>query len=571
MLHLVVAFASLALVQEPNEPAPLLDHRSLELAIARIAAEHPAIATVVPVGTSRAGRSIQALRLARGALSPGRPAILLVANVDGPLAWASGVALENARWIAANAESDESVRAFLGATKLYVIPRANPDAAEARFTTPLREQRASGPGVDDDRDGRAGEDPPADLDGDGKIAWMRVLDARGEWIEDALDPRVLVKADAKKGQAGKWKLYVESRDADRDETPGDDQELDTDVNRNFAQGWIEHGASSGAFATDEPEARALCEFVLRHRDLALVMTYGEIDNLAEKPKTKDDAGRRSASPQDGLPALEADVLAEIGKRYKEIAKGSAKTDAKDAGTFQAWVQAQRGVWTINLALWSMPLEELGAKKDGDAPADKEKDKDAASERPKDKKKSDESQLSDDGKRLRWIEAQGESARFLPWKPFEHPELGAVEIGGFAPYAKLEPLAKDRAEIAEKHARFLVALGASLPRVELVDVRAIDLRGGLWRIEATVANDALLPLQSPTGRRTDAVRPARVRIVLEKGARLLGGLPEELVEELGGSGARREHTWLVAASSPASIAIEVDTDHAGFVRATPEVK
>lgn len=397
---------------------------------------------------------------------------------------------------------------------------------------------------------------------------MRVLDARGEWIEDALDPRVLVKADAKKGQAGKWKLYVESRDADRDETPGEDQELDTDVNRNFPQGWIEHGASSGAFATDEPEARALCEFVLRHRDIALVLTYGELDNLAEKPKAKDDAGRRSGSPQDGVPALEAELLAEIGKRFKELSKGAAKSDAKDAGTFQAWVHAQRGLWTVNVALWSMPLDEAGAKKDG-APAEPEKD--GASDRPKDKKKGDEPQLSDDGKRLRWMEAQGEGARFLPWTPFEHPELGAVEIGGFAPYAKLEPPAKDRAELAEKHARFVVALGAMLPRVKLVDVRAIDLRGGLWRIEATVANDALLPLQSPTGRRTDAVRPARVRIVLDKGARLLGGLPEELVEDLGGSGARREHAWLVAASSLASISVEVDTDHAGAVRATPEVK
>lgn len=567
MLPLLLAFAQ----QSALEPAPLLDHRSLELAIARVAAEHPALATVVPVGTSRAGRSIQALRLARGELGSGRPAILLVANVDGPLAWTSGVALENARWLAANAQADERVRAFLDTTTLYVIPRANPDAAEARFASPLREERASGPGVDDDRDGRAGEDPPADVDGDGVIAWMRVLDARGEWIEDALDPRVLVKADAKKGQAGKWKLHVESRDADRDETPGEDRELDTDVNRNFPQGWIEHGASSGAFATDEPEARALCEFVLRHRDIALVMTYGELDNLAERPKVKDDAGRRSAQPLDGVPALEADVLAEIGKRYKEIAKGSTKTDAKDAGTFQAWVQAQRGLWTLNLALWSMPLDESSSKKDGDAPADKEKDKDAASERPKDKKKGDEPALSDDGKRLRWIEAQGESARFLPWKPFEHPELGAVEIGGFAPYAKLEPLAKVRAEIAETHARFLVAVGELLPRVKLVDVRAIDLRGGLWRVEATVANDALLPVQSPTGRRTDAVRPARVRLVLEKGARLVGGLPEELVEDLGGSGARREHTWLVAASSPASIQVEVDTDHAGVVRATPEVK
>ena len=36
-----------------------------------------------------------------------------------------------------------------------MIPRANPDAAEARFRTPLFEAHATGAGVDDDRDGRA--------------------------------------------------------------------------------------------------------------------------------------------------------------------------------------------------------------------------------------------------------------------------------------------------------------------------------------------------------------------------------------------------------------------------------
>ena len=72
--------------------------------------------------------------------------------------------------------------------------------------------------------------------------------------------------------------------------------------------------------------------------------------------------------------------------------------------------------------------------------------------------------SDDAKRLRWMDAKSESARFVPWHSFEHPELGRVEIGGFAPYALIEPSESEFAEIARKNVDFLIDLGASLPRL-----------------------------------------------------------------------------------------------------------
>ena len=93
-------------------------------------------------------------------------------------------------------------------------------------------------------------------------------DPDGEWIADPTDPRALVKADRKKGEHGLWKLFPEGRDSDKDERAGEDAEHDTIVNRNFPEGWQEHRAEFGTFATDEPEARALCEFVLAHRDVA---------------------------------------------------------------------------------------------------------------------------------------------------------------------------------------------------------------------------------------------------------------------------------------------------------------
>ncbi len=612
-----------ARAQSAPDPAaeprvPILDHARLTSALESLAQGSGGAAVIIPLGTSRAGRRIDALRIARGEIGPGRPAILVVAGLDGELAWTSGLVLDHARELLARGASDEPTRKFLESTTIYLIPRANPDATERRTSTPLVELAATGPGVDDDRDGRQGEDGPVDLDGDGVIGWMRVLDPEGEWIEDPTEPRALIRADRSKGQRGRWKLVRESRDTDGDGEAGEDAPNDVVLNRNFPQGWQEHAPEAGHYATEEPEVRALADFLVLHDDVALVVTYGTLDNLAEKPKVKEDGGRRSANPGDGIPAADADLYAELGRRWKALSGTNGKSEGRDAGTFQAWAQAQRGLWTVNLAPWSVPLDEKAPEKrepekkepeklgekapekeatDGssaksDAPpstkpestkpdaagTDTAKPNATSSDASKpDAKKSegksadDAPKPSDEAKRLRWFDAHPVDGAFRPWTAFRHPELGDVELGGFAPYALSEPPAEKRAEIAGTTLAFLVSLGDVLPRARVVESKATDLGAGLWRIDAVVGNESVLPLASALGRRTRVLRPARVSLELKGGATLVAGSREELVSELAGSGGRTEIAWIVRAKSLDLVAIVIDTDSAGSSRVTPEVK
>ncbi len=558
--------ASIAAQDPSAASAPLLDHRQLQIAMARIATEHPELVSILPIGTSRGGRKIDALRLSAGERAPGRPAILLVANIDGPCAWTASVALSHAQTLAANYASDAKTKALLDSTTLYIVPRANPDAAEARFVKPLQEAQASGRGIDNDRDGRFGEDGPSDVDEDGLVLVMRVPDSEGEWLEDPAEPRALVRADRAKGQHGRFKRWVEGRDSDKDELVGEDSEFDAVVNRNFAARWVEHDPASGLFATDEPEVRALCDFILAHKDIALVVTYGMQDNLVEKPKSvADDAPSVKLIPPVGVQQSDADLYAEIGQRYKRITKSNAKGRDESEGSFQAWIQMHRGLWSLNLALWSMPLEE-STKTDGDNTKPTDKDADAP------KKDEDKPKPSDDAKRLRWIDAtQGESARFVPWKPFDHPELGAVEIGGFAPFATIEPPESERARIAAVELEFLVSLGDLLPRVKVAKCTAKEVSAGLWKIEATITNDSFLPYASAAGRRAETVRPVRVTLRAPKNVQLLAGTRQQLVQNIESSGGRKELTWLVLGGPPSTLSIEVDTDNAGTLQVVPEVK
>jgi zinc carboxypeptidase len=582
-LAAAIACAAGGTVAQDASRAPLLDFHDVQFAMTRLASEHKDLVTVIPVGAlpSRSGRKLEALRIAAGALEPGRPAILLVADVDGPRVWTTGLALDHARRLVEGYAADPRTRKLLDTTTIYVIPRANPDAAEARFGKPLQQVEASGTGVDDDRDGRQGEDPPCDVDGDGIVTWMRIPDPDGEWMADPTDPRANVRADPKKGQRGQWKLVPEGRDTDKDKKASEDAEHDAIVNRNFPQGWKEHAAESGVFATDEPEARDLCDFVLEHKDVSLVLTYGALDDFADKPKTvKDDASFVKRVPQEGMPESDATLMEEVGRRYKKVAKSHARSEGDDHGTFQAWCRYERGLWCLNLELWSIPLDTPPEAKPDDPkppeakpPEAKPDEKKPDEKKPDDKKKEDDKPSpSDDAKRLRWIDAKSESARFVPWKKKMHPDLGIeVEIGGFAPFATIEPPAAERDEIAAGELEFLLGLGDFLPRVRITDCTAKDIGGGVWEIQAALTNDALLPFESVAGRHSEVVRPARVSIALPKDAQLLAGNREQLVGDLAGSGARKKLRWLVHGAAPSALAVDVDTDHAGTAHVVPEVK
>jgi hypothetical protein len=569
----------------------LRNHQDQQNSIASLARAHSANVSVETIASSRGEREISVLRLTGSDEAPGRPAILLVANLEGTRVFSSALALNHAWKLAEEYATEDGVRAFLDSTVLYILPRANPDAAEARFIRPLFERLSSGHGIDDDRDGRQGEDPPSDVDGDGFITQIRLEDPEGEWIADPTDARILIKADRSKGERGQWKLHTEGRDLDGDERVAEDAALNARVERNFPAGWKEHDGSAGLFPGDEPEVRGLIEFILAHPEIAMVVIYDAIDNLVETPKGIEDEARSvKLVPPSGVRESDVKYLKELGKRYREGTGSEAKSSSgDDAGSFQRWCYEFRGLWTLASVLWDMPIEappeEPDAGEDtpqGDAEGDiaeeaaaEGEEGDAAEnqlEQEDENEKSKEPEPSVDAKRLRWVDAV-DPARFDPWEAFEHPELGSVQIGGFAPFARFEPPADAWEELAGEHLEYVVSLGDKLARISFAECTREELGEGVWRVTAVLENGGLLPFLSRSARNTRSTRPGRLQLELPDGATLLGGRVQSLVSEIEGSGGRHETTWLVLAPEKLADGIRVvfDSDHAGQAQATPKVK
>jgi hypothetical protein len=299
-------------------------------------------------------------------------------------------------------------------------------------------------------------------------------------------------------------------------------------------------------------------------------------------------------PPEGVLESDAKLLGEIARRYREATGSTVKAEGGERGTFARWCYEQRGLWTLSAALWDISLEppeppeepaadgaqageagqeageEAAAQQAPAAPAEEPAVKD---EPRKGKGKDDEPKPSDDAKRLKWIDAAGaaEAWRFLAWKPFEHPELGPVEIGGFAPFARLEPPAAEGAEIATKHLEFVLDLGALLARVEIAECTREELGEGVTRVTAVIENPGFLPLLSRSGRRTETTRPAKVVLVLPEAARLLGGERQRLLSDLPGSGGRQEYQWLVHGPAQMELGVSVESAHAGSAFRKAEVQ
>jgi hypothetical protein len=258
-------------------------HTYAELAAALKAAvtAHPDLATLVSIGKTREGRDIWAVEIAKQSGPPvgSRPGLLVAANVEGDHLIGSELALYTIDFLLGAYATDAAVKERLERSVVYVVPRVNVDGAEQMFAPVKALRRTNATPVDADNDGRTDEDGPEDLNKDGVITVMRVKDPKGPYMASPEDARLMRRADPAKGEAGGWAIYVEGLDSDGDGFYNEDGPGGVDLNRNFMHQYPYYAADAGRYMASEAETRALLDYVLKRRNIAAILTFGESDNL----------------------------------------------------------------------------------------------------------------------------------------------------------------------------------------------------------------------------------------------------------------------------------------------------
>ena len=248
---------------------------------------HPEL-TLVTIGKSQGGRPLWVARLA----APGagsndtppdeRPAVFVGANIVG---WHNAGTEAALHLIERLLAGGDDAKALLRQRTFYIAPVLAPDAHDALFANPRAKRAGNAFKMDHDRDGFEAEDPADDLNGDGVITRLRIPDPTGGWLPDPQDPRVMIKADGLEQRAGAFRIESEGKDDDKDGAWNEDGADGIQPDHSFPHAFPYPEPEAGPWPGFAPEARAVMDFVLAHRNIALAVVYGPANNLLAAPQS----------------------------------------------------------------------------------------------------------------------------------------------------------------------------------------------------------------------------------------------------------------------------------------------
>jgi len=265
-----------------------MTYDELTNAVKTLVDSHKDFAKVESIGKSAEGRDIWVITIAKaGTVSVAeRPGLLITANFEGDHLIGSSLSLEIARYLLNGYATDDAIKTSLDNHVFYIMPRLNPDGAETMFAKVITGRKTNSTAFDGDNDGRLDEDGPEDLNNDGQITVMRVKDVNGLYRIDSVEPMLMKKADPAKGERGEYSIYPEGVDNDKDGFINEDPAGGTDLNRNFMHAYPYFKENAGRYMVSETETRAILDWMLTHKNVAIVMTFGESDNLIVPPTSR---------------------------------------------------------------------------------------------------------------------------------------------------------------------------------------------------------------------------------------------------------------------------------------------
>ena len=158
--------------------------------------------------------------------------------------------------------------------------------------------------------------------------------------------------------------------------------------------------------------------------------------------------------------------------------------------------------------------------------------------------------------LAWSDKELGGKGFIDWKPFKHPTLGDVEIGGTVPFIAGTPPAAKIVPLLDGQVPWVFEIAAKMARIKIGKTEVKPLGGGVYRIEVWVENAGYLPYPTAMGRRNTRIIPAIVTLV-GKDFDIVEGKKRSLIPTIDGNGAQAVR-WLVHAEKPVRIEVKTST-------------
>jgi hypothetical protein len=435
--------------------------------LARLHKAFPELTRLYSIGKSVQGRDLWCLEVtARNVGDPDhKPGMYIDGNIHGNEVQAGETVAYTAWYLCHQYGRLEKVTSLLDRCVFYLIPTINPDGRDFWFhaTYSAYSSRTGLEPTDDDRDGLLDEDDFDDLNGDGVITQMRIKDPFGRYKPHPDYPDYLM-VRVGPDEPGQYSLLGgEGIDNDGDGRINEDRRGGYDMNRNWAYDWqpnyIQYGAKEYPFS--QPETRAVSEFVLAHLNIAAAQSYHNSGGMILRTPGREGGAMRSRD--DGVLRLIAERGEKIIPFYRSMIIW--KDLYTTWGSELDWLYGGRGILSFTNELWT----SRNLYKTQDSPSDEQQ--------------------------AEFVEYVLMGEGLIPWREYEHPTYGKIEIGGRKKeWGRIPPSFLLEEEL-HRNMAFTLYHADMMPLLKIHEIAVEKLDENLFKIWVTVENQRLIPTRT----------------------------------------------------------------------------
>ena len=465
-----------------------LDHDEIGERLRLLERTWPRFLTLQSVGKSFGGRDMWVVTInnPRTGAKSDKAAMYIEANVHGNEIQGAEVTLYTIWYLMENYGRIPDVTKLVDERVFYIVPSVNPDGRDYFLDGAGSGARTGHVPVDDDGDGLFDEDGPDDLNGNGVIEQIRKhVPGQGDYRISHDDPRIMERVPP--GQTGDWVLLgSEGLDNDGDGRVNEDPVGGYDPNRNYASDWQPNYVQGGSmdYPFQLPEARALNDFMMARPNIAGMQSYHNSGGMILR-------GPGMAWYGDYPPAdiRVYDELGENGERilpyydYLVIWRGLYTVH----GGSIDWTNDGLGIVSFSNELWN------GGQYFNSPLLQKQQENPA-------------SPIAGQKGRYFFNDFLELGDQFVEWTAFEHPQFGAVELGGWKKlFGRVNPRFMSM-ELFHRNMAFTLYHADQMPRMVMGETSVERMGGNTYRVRVDIRNERLIPTITERGRRNKVVRP-----------------------------------------------------------------